>query len=92
MADTFYPPGMYRAQLQIILRNGDNLQVGFADDEAVNAVLERLKRAVGDPNGVFYMDMNNTQVVPSTMVNHYIPSREIVRFAVIQHPRIVSPV
>ncbi len=92
MAQAFYPFHMYRAQLQIILRNGDNLQVGFEDDEAVNAVLERLKRAVGDPAGVFFMDMTNTQVIPPTTVNHYIPSREIIRFAVIQHPRVASAV
>ena len=83
MTQALYPPHMYRAQLQIILRNGDNLQVGFEDDEAVNAVLERLKRAVGDPNGVFFMDMTNTQAVPPITINHYIRVRHRLTYGYI---------
>lgn len=78
---------MIRASLEIALRTGTSLVINFQDDEAVNAVVERLKKTIA-AESVFAVDI---QVEDKTIV-HYLPSREIVRFAVTQHPRVVSPV
>lgn len=77
---------MYRANLEIVLRNGNVIGVGFEDDEVVNSLVERLKKAIAEDT-VFSLDMTNNATVPPTSVVHYVPTREIVRFAVIQHPR-----
>jgi hypothetical protein len=82
---------MFRAQLEIILRNGNVINVGFDDDEVVNSVVERLKKTIADINGLFPLEITNNGVVPPTTVHHYLPSREIVRFAVVQFPRVATP-
>lgn len=81
---------MVRASLDIVMRNGTTLTVGFPDDEAVNAVSEKLKKCVLDPNGIFSIDIK----APETghVVIHYVPSREIVRFSLTQFPRVAAPV
>jgi len=78
---------MYRAQLEIVLRNSQAIIVGFEDDEAVNAIVERLKKAMSDEGGLFSLEMNNLTATPPTTVVHYLPTREIVRFAIVQFPR-----
>ena len=92
MPECYYPPLMYRAQLEIILRNGNVILVGFEDDEAVNAIVERLKKALGDPTAVFPLEILNHAQMPPNTIHHYLPSREIVRFAVLQYPRVAAPV
>ncbi len=81
---------MVRAQLEIIMRNGQGLTVGFPDDEAVNAVAEKLKKSVLDAGGIFSIDMKNA--IDGSTTIHYIPSREIVRFALTQFLRVAAPV
>jgi hypothetical protein len=78
---------MYRAQLEIAMRNGQSVIVGFEDDEAVNPIVERLKKAMSEEGALFPLEMNNLTAVPPTTVVHYLPTREIVRFAVVQFPR-----
>lgn len=78
---------MIRASLEIVLRTGTSLVINFPDDEAVNAVVERLKKALTGET-VFAVDI---QIADSKTVVHYLPSREIVRFAVTQHPRVAAP-
>jgi len=78
---------MYRAQLEIVLRNSQAIIVGFEDDEAVNAVVERLKKSMSSDSGLFALEMNNPTATPPTTVVHYLPTREIVRFAIVQFPR-----
>lgn len=71
-----------RAQLEIVLRNGQAVVAGFEDDEAVNAVVERLRVSLRDDT-LFSLELNG----PAGQVLHYLPAREIVRFAVALHPR-----
>jgi hypothetical protein len=78
---------MYRAQLEIAMRNGQSVVVGFEDDESVNPIVERLKKAMSEENALFPLEMNNLAATPPTTVVHYLPTREIVRFAVVQFPR-----
>jgi hypothetical protein len=78
---------MYRAQLEIVLRNSQAIIVGFEDDEAVNAIVERLKKAMAEEGALFPLEMNNLNATPPTTVVHYLPTREIVRFAIVQFPR-----
>jgi hypothetical protein len=77
---------MIRASLEIVLRTGTSIVVNFPDDEAVNFVVERLKKAI-TTDAVFPIDiltdMNKTIV-------HYLPTREIVRFSVTQNPRVAA--
>lgn len=77
---------MIRASLEIVLRTGTSLVINFPDDEAVNAVVERLKKAIMAET-VFAVDI---QVADNKTVVHYLPPREIVRFAVTQHPRVAA--
>ena len=93
MICVLYPGNMQRAQLEIVLRNGQTIGVGFDDDEVVNGVIERLKKALLEENGLFSLEMTNTQAVPPTQIVHYVPTREIVRFAIVQFPRttVVTP-
>lgn len=79
---------MVRAQIEIRLRTGQMITVGFPDDEAVNAVVERLKRTLQDEKGIFTIDMK----VPDSgvCIVHYLPSREIVGFSVVQAPRVAT--
>ena len=79
---------MIRASLDIVLRTGINLVVNFPDDEAVNAVVERLKKTLLS-DGIFSVEVTTPDGVSLT---HYLPAREIVRFAVSQHPRVAAPV
>lgn len=81
---------MVRAQLDIVMRNGTSITVGFPDDEAVNAVSEKLKKAILDVNGIFSIDMKAQET--GANIVHYIPSREIVRFSLTQFPRVAAPV
>lgn len=76
-----------RARLDIFMRNGQGLVVNFPDDEAANACVERLKKALSDPNGCYNIDMEDHSQIPPITIYHYIPSREIVRFTVITYPR-----
>lgn len=78
---------MIRAALEIVMRTGSSLVINFPDDEAVNAVVERLKKAIVT-DGVFPVDL---QVDGQTVV-HYLPCREIIRFSVTQHPRVATKV
>lgn len=79
--------GMYRAQLEIIMRNGNAIIVGFDEDEVVNGIVERLKKAMSEEGALFPLEMNNLTSIPPTTVVHYLPTREIVRFAIVQFPR-----
>lgn len=79
---------MVRASLEIVLRTGSSLVINFPDDEAVNGVVERLKKAV-TTDGVFPVDL---QTAEGQTVVHYVPCREIVRFSVTQHPRVAAKV
>lgn len=88
----YYYENMKLAQLEIVLRNGAVVIVGFDDDEAVNAEVERLKGALADPNGIFTVELANLSSTPPTSVYHYLPSREIVRFAVTLYQRATTPV
>ena len=78
---------MLRASLEIALRTGTSLVINFEDDEAVNAVVERLKKSLNSDT-VFAVDI---QIADDRTVVHYLPPREIVRFAVTQHPRVAAP-
>jgi hypothetical protein len=50
--------------------------------------VERLKKSL-TAETVFAVDM---QIADDRTVVHYLPSREIVRFAVTQYPRVAAPV
>lgn len=81
------------AQMEIVLRNGNVINLGFSDDEAVNAVVERIKRTIGDEKGVLSIDMLSQATLPPSNVTHYIPSREVVRVSVglIPRPHAIVP-
>lgn len=77
------------AQLEIVMRNGPSVIVNFTDDEAVNALSEKLKKAILEPNGIFSVDMKSPD---GTGVTHYIPGREIARYSLTQIPRVAAQV
>lgn len=78
---------MIRAKLDIFMKNGQALSVQFVGDEEANVCIERLKKAISDPNACFNIDMvDSTQTPPASLI-HYIPSREIVRFCIVTFPR-----
>lgn len=77
---------MFRASLEIVMRNGAAIVVRFPDDEVVNMVMERLKKCMNDEKpGIFSVDVAMSD---GTVVVHYLPSREIVRFSLTQNPRV----
>lgn len=81
---------MIRAQVDIFMRNSQAIGAAFTDDEAVNAFIEKLKKAALEPNGLFYMDVQDP--INGGRIMHYIPNREILRFSITQFPRVPAPV
>ena len=81
---------MLKAQLNVVLRGETVLTINFSNDEAVNTISERLKKAILDPTGIFTIDMKTANGGPDIV--HFLPNREIVRFSVTQFPRVAAPV
>jgi hypothetical protein len=78
---------MARAQLEIVLRNGEKLQIAFNGDEAVNTTVSRLQKAKSDPAAIFLLEMKKDEGVT---VTHYLPGTEIVRWSVTMFPRVAA--